>query len=366
MAELNLVSELPLTVPTAEQWIRQIADERTPDVLIDLSACRRVDGNAGWRLGNAARGASFPSGRLVARVPWKGKGDNDWFLNYTRSGLGQALARHAAELLDADGIDVGDQIRGYYSSLSEYSASTFRGLYGIHSLQRLVSTETYFFGKFVEWLSAIVDVKNTAENAQLRQLSTLCWEAVTNIVDHSNRSPLAQDVELTQSISLRWYKTNAIKSESAGHAAWRSEVNNMRANVDLLGFLEILAADNGVGIAARQAQTSEIYRQDIADEEAHLVAALQAGSTIKLTTNDAEIRGDPGFGYTNIASTIGALGAWGLLRTGRLAFECNGLRQGTTTMGFTSAGRTFGYMPGTTVQVTVPVHSNQMSLELEH
>jgi hypothetical protein len=352
-----------LTVTTAENWVRRLSSRQAPTAVLDLRQCHSVHSSAGWRVGNALRRLSPPQGRCDAIVPWKGPADSDWFLNYTRSGLGQALAQHASHIIDARGIDVTDEVRKYYSDRAEHTRNNIKGVYGNGHMQTLVPNEEAFYAKFDTWVSEILTEKGCDVVAVAQSLHLLAWEAVTNVVDHSLKKPLDPGTPGLSSLTLRWYGEDAARhahAESPRHAHWLQQIQHDRPDAPLLGFLDLVISDDGVGMAARQEQDADIYWRSIDGELAAVVGALEAGSTIKLTARDSEIRGRPGLGYTNIADVIGALDAWAVLRTGRITLELDGTEVDSDH--FTPVSRVAGYMPGTAVEVRIPIRGLQGQL----
>ena len=124
--------------------------------------------------------------------------------------------------------------------------------------------------------------------------------------------------------------------------------------------------DDGVGIAARQAQDVDSSAGEIEEELAAFGKALESGSSIKLTTNDAPVRGNPGYGYTHITGALRSLKAFASLRTGRIAASFDGLAASDAAepreaaFDVSSVAQWSG--PGTALEVFVPVVHSQPSL----
>ena len=122
---------------------------------------------------------------------------------------------------------------------------------------------------------------------------------------------------------------------------------------DVRGFVEISVLDDGVGIAARQSGDEAIYWKAMARERQYVLDALAERGSIKPKTQDTKTRGDVGYGFTHINSSLQRLGAWASLRTGRLLVTCDAAPRGTAA--FVMQARTHPYVPGTALEVIVPV-----------
>jgi hypothetical protein len=363
VAAVDVLRSNSLTVTRAEDWIRRLdhaAQGRTA-VLLDLTGCRNIDSGAGWRIGNALRRFAAPDGRCDVIVEPPGDFSDWWFLHYTRSGLGHSLADYASTIKDTNDEDITKNVRSYYQSKSEHTGSTIKGVYGNSTMQALVPNEEYFYGRFDSWVDELFGRRRTDEAMVTKQLRTLAWEAVTNVVDHSWKQPLPPATRTLSSLTMRWYRAASVAS-SPGHARWVSHLRAASDGRPLGGLVDLVISDDGVGLAGRQALDLAVYRGPIENELNAVAAGLKAGTTVKLRAHDAEVRGTPGYGFTYIIDTIRKLNAWALLRTGRIALEFDGTSSGTD--GFVLRDRTLAYLPGTTIEVTVPIFDAQFQLPL--
>src|SRR5262249_41286650 len=98
-------------------------------------------------------------------------------------------------------------------------------------------------------------------------------------------------------------------------------------------------------------QNFSVYFGDIAKELNSLREALEDGSSVKLKTRDAAVRGSPGFGTTKIAAGLHALGAFAVLRTGRVLAYFDSTAEESA---FVVHDTRLGYFPGTVLQVVFP------------
>src|SRR5205807_10006310 len=160
--------------------------------------------------------------------------------------------------------------------------------------------------------------------ASLDALRILCWEAVTNVDDHATRRPLLHGTPVLASLALRWYHFSEIRAAPpTGAAGWMQRTlgrgrGRVDTQSDVRGFVEISVLDDGVGIAARQSGDEAIYWKAMARERQYVLDALAERGSIKPKTQDTKTRGDVGYGFTHINSSLQRLGAWASLRTGRL------------------------------------------------
>ncbi|GAA3536732.1 hypothetical protein [Kribbella ginsengisoli] len=349
---IRLIADGDLTVSVAESWLEALSADRPAAALLDLSGCRSIHSGAGWRIGNALRRFDGPAGycEVIARAPANLGDDKWWYRNFTRSGLGYAIGRYAAGVTSTSGTDVTRPIREYYERIVEQEGGRNHGLYGLAAIRGLIPSEEDFNSIFRGWISEWL---LSHQQSAMPDILLLCWEAVTNLIDHSGKAPLPPSTRTFGSVSVRWYTPPELESAHGRYAHWLAATRRSAANRTLRGYLTIVVTDDGVGIAARQSQDPAIYRGDPQLERAAVLSALADGGTIKTTALDSTIRGRPGSGFTNIASSLRHLGAWALLRTGRHAFEFDGSRPDSAAFELSEAH--LAYMPGTCLEVTVPV-----------
>src|SRR5262249_4732282 len=118
-------------------------------------------------------------------------------------------------------------------------------------------------------------------------------------------------------------------------------------------FVHVCVNDDGVGIAARQAQDLQIYQGDIEEEEKAVRDALKSRSSVKLRARDCLVRGVPGEGFTYIDHSLQPLRAFAVLRSGRLLAAFDGTEE--SSQGFKLVHGALGYMPGTAIDVLIPI-----------
>jgi hypothetical protein len=329
-------------------------------VELDLSRCRQVELGAGFRLGNALR--RWGGGELRVRVPEPGDFSGDWFLTFTRSGLGLALASSRAEII-AGAADISERVRKYYADKGDVSSQNYGVRVDIDSgaLTPDIDSFAYEFNALAKRVSLGTSDVQTPERSALANIG---HEAVRNVVDHAFRKPWPGPPESQEKlayVSLRHYATLGA-SENLG-AIFHEFVQRAQAAAEadeqvVMAWLELVICDNGVGIAARQSQDLDIYRRGIEEEDAALADALRAGGSIKLATNDAEVQGAPGFGLNVITGALSRLGGQAILRAGRRRIAVDT----TVSSAFEVDPQALGWMPGTTMQILLPLRSPQLRL----
>ena len=349
----------------AEDIINAFGQENvgSQDITLDFSECRGIDIGAGSRLANAMR-RHAQKGLIIAIVPGvSSKKDfaGEWFLVFTRSGVGQAIAQYAKTICSS-GKDVTDVVKQYYESQSDLQVSnnlvTLRNIH--HGKSINLDNYDSFLKTFTGWLDGVnktVQQFVIEVDKNLSPVGELCFEASQNTFDHASKTPLPAGIEIASEFSIRYYKSIATPK----FGPLTGYLKRLRRHRDTFGedpsFIEVVVRDDGVGIAPRQSQDAGICSGAISAEEKAVSLSLAAGGTIKLRTADAVVRGDPGYGYTKIQDGIEKLSAYASLRTGRLLAHFDGLVKIRREFVFSSGrhGQSFAYLPGTILQVVIPL-----------
>jgi hypothetical protein len=327
---------------------------------LDLSHVRNVELGAGIRLTNAMR--RWGEGRLTVRMPpeMEMKG-SDWFRLFTRSGIGWALAAHA-HLVSSGDRDITQDVRTYYADIEEAAAPNCVMFCNLESAALAPSQNRFISVLLAAMREHIRSAEKWVPLEVRRAIGRLAYEAVTNVIDHAFGSPWRKQGEPLSYMSLRWYKSVSASSDELG--GLRSYIENHSRNLGegegIAGWLELVVADSGVGIAARHRQVDEsvIYGGPVEDEDEALVEALKTSATVKLRALDAQLRGEPGYGTTIMAECLGKAKAYASLRTGRRLVQFDPWRHKS----FELDEREFGWVPGTEVQVLLPVLDPQLHL----
>jgi hypothetical protein len=357
---LTIPLDEAITLRHAEQVVLKLSESTFPSwrVHLDLSRCKHIELGAGQLLANALR----PYGQdslLEVIVPSRKTADDFssfWFLNFTRSGLGHALATYASSIYSADGKDITNFVRSYYQ---ESFRPLSNNLLLITGLDRRVTIDVNSFDSFLaqfrEWLPRV-----NANAAGLRQddienTGQVCFESIQNVFDHASRSPLPMGTKILSCFAIRYYKklTPPLEGSPSVRRYWKQLRSLLADNEHYPGFIELVVNDDGVGVAARQMQDLKVYWASQELEMKALQLAFAPGGSVKLVTKDAPIRGDPGYGLTMLVSAIRNLKALGVLRTGRCLATLDGTSLNPE--GFELEPHSLGCLPGTFLQVIVPL-----------
>ena len=338
----------------AERVIKALGEEETPNCRVTLrfEGYPYVNTGVGWRIGNSLR--RYSGDLLRAEMPPFLEGRGDWYRSFTQSGLGDAIAAHAGRIF-CDGEDVTGRVKSYYAEKAVRQSQN-----GVvwgdldQGLSINPEREDLFRAKFVGSLKYVNVRPGQFDQERLADVVKLTFEAIQNVYDHASRRPLLDGTKILSYASLRYFRTiEANHPDPEGRLRdylSRLQSETPRARKD---FIEVCVTDDGVGIAARQSQNSSIYWGDKVFEENAVRDALTSRSSVKLRARDCRVRGTPGQGFTYIDSCLRAIRAFAILRTGRLLAVLDGTEGAES--GFELVGGDLGYMPGTTLDVLIPI-----------
>jgi hypothetical protein len=351
----------------AEQTIDRFSAETTSGrpVLLDFSQTRRVDLGAGYRIGNVLRILHESSPIATLLPPNSVAGQNvsgDFFLAFTRSGLGPALAKYCTEI-SSDGGDVTHTLRQYYSKTLSVPAQNAVYLPDIHTGVVDIDDEAGFGRSLGELLQGVNVRVAAIERVALADVIGFCFEAAQNVSDHAAKTPLPPGTTIFSYVSIRYYKATARAFDGAFSAYLRRLTETQTLSPDT-SWLEIVINDDGNGIAARQTLNPKIYWQSIASEEEAVSEAL-SHSSVKLRARDARIRGGvAGEGFSRIRNVLRHLRAFASLRSGRCnaTFDGSSDREDSFRLQRGQFGFSLGVMPGSAFQVVIPITEPQRRL----
>ena len=334
----------------AERVIKSLSEDRVPSrkVLLQFADYPYVNAGSGWRIGNALR--RYTGKLLEVSVPPVG---GDWFRTFTRSGLGIAIATHAGKVL-CEGEDVKSKIRKLYldESISfGQNAVFYRDLH--RGLSVNPDREDLFRSVFLNSLRNVNVKPGDFERDRLQDVIKMAFEAIQNTYDHAARKPLAEGTRIVSYLLLGYYKTFAGHQDPTGRLKGYIDRLADKTRRKRTDFVQVCVNDDGVGIAARQAQDLSIYWGTKEAEESAVQSALKSRSSVKLRAQDCRIRGSAGEGFTYIDSSLRTLRAFAVLRTGRLLAVFDGTDDAGE--GFLLVEGDLGYMPGTTLDVLIPM-----------
>jgi hypothetical protein len=349
-----------LTAGRVESLLSEIPVDDTPrSVELDFSDCDLLAPGAGWRLGNAMSRWGR-TGRVRATVPDPGDFSGHWFLAFTRSGLGLALACFADEIRLGDDTDVGDRVRRYYADAGSRSNTNYAVATELPDSTLVEDIDA--LDEELRRMAVLVgldfqDLERVARDA----LREACFEAAENVLDHAFRSPEEPQIDRCLSyLSFGYHrKVNTARFAGEEFRRYLSDLpESLPKDREQRGFVEVVVVDSGCGLAARQSQDPDVYRGKIGLEVAAMEEALDTGGTVKLRVDDSFIRGEPGYGYGYIVEGLRRLNAYAILRTGR----CSVTLDATGHDAGWRVDAPLDYLPGTALHLIFPLISNQLHM----
>jgi len=338
----------------AEELIGVLGEQQAPSqrVVLHFHGYPYVNAGVGWRIGNSLR--RYAGGLLEVVAPPFLAGQGEWFRAFTRSCLGDAIATYAGRIV-CGGSDETTKVREYYADKVVRKSQNAVVLGELHRGSSVnPEREDLFRDEFLRCLPLVNARPSDFDGPRLRDVIKLAFEAIQNVYDHATRKPLPGATKTLSYLLLGFYKSiGQNHPDPAG--CFKTYIARLPsvANRKRTDFIQVCVNDDGAGIAARQAQDASIYWSARADEEEAFRDALRARSSVKLRAHDSRVRGTPGQGYTYIDSSLRALRAFAVLRTGRLMAVFDGTDDGSD--GFALLPGELGYMPGTTLDVLIPI-----------
>lgn len=365
-----------VNISHAEEFAKELSRDNPPSrrVCVDLSKCEHVDPGAGARIGNALR--RHAAADLVTIIVPQPMSSSTSFDVLVRSGLGFHIARRATLIVGQDGRDATADFRAQYDRRRTHVAKNHVVVPDIH-VGSVVNVEDFsaFVLDFASWLPSVNtsrevfdiydrshSISRSSDAGSFLSLARLAFEGTQNTYDHAARQPFTAEQSVVSYLSLSYRK-----QWWSGHGAVGGFRRFYERARDLIGSttfagIEITVLDDGCGVAARFAGDENIYFGRTEVERLALEAALKFGSSVKLTSQDAPIRGDPGYGITHITQSLSRLGGYASLRTGRFTAVYDGTEQDAKSFVLVDASE--GYIPGTILHAVVPIPVLQLSLGL--
>jgi hypothetical protein len=348
--ELDIVFKSRIDPEQAEAFIKDLdrADPANTNVTLRFVGYPYVTPGVGWRIGNALR--PYSGKRLSVEVPPVG---GDWFRTFTRSGLGVAIATHAGKIT-CEGVDVSSRLKSLYidkAARADQNAVFLGDLH--HGLGVNPEREDLFREAVLASLKKVNVRPTNFDRDRLQDVIKFAFEAVQNVYDHARRKPLHEHAKVVSYFLLGYYKSISDHPDPTGRLRGYGERLATLTDRKRTDFLQVCVNDDGVGIAARHSQNLEVYQGLIEEEEAAVRDALTRSSSVKLVAQDCRVRGVSGLGYTYIESCLHSLRALAVLRTGRVLAFLDGTDEAGR--GFNLFTGELAYMPGTTLDVLIPI-----------
>lgn len=368
---LNVIVPKWLTIASAEEVVTSLAQDVLPSrVVVDFSECQAVDAGAGFRLANAfARFRTSNFSSLEVILPTNEQKSHfygrRWFQVFVRSGIGASLATYATTVY-AGLADVTGQFATYFQRITEgYTTASpnnvvVSGLRGSHV--NVVSLEMFHEVHLRSALRKCHYSEDDVSKGDIYDAGAICFEAVRNVLEHSNKPPGEAMLDVLSYLGIRYFKS--ISPAAHDSFGFRDYLISREKKSSGLGvsYLELTVNDDGVGIPARFAGSTSVYRASIIDEVDVLQAALTSGQSAKNQRASGNTGlGTGGFGYTQIIESLVRLEAYAVLRTGRCCLVLDGAAGDGS---FSVDSKPYGFMPGTTLHVVVPIRPKQIQLRL--
>lgn len=320
MAQVRVDGEL--LVERAENIVASLlqASRSGERIEVDLRPVGTASPGATSRIGNALRLLKLDGSRVSVRLP-----------NLDRSFLdGQLLAiqiaTHADQLSEGRTAASKTQIKRRLTEAANRSQPNALVHHDIRTNAVAASRTIGAFEALLRgWASEFPDNVESAVVQRVVPLAGALAEACWNVLDHSFKAPLSEDTEVSSSFGCRWLPLSSVVVAPEGFDYESDRVSNyMGAMLEhsrtsgLVGFLEVSVVDDGVGIAARQALSEDVYDQGAVDVEIrHFRDALARGGSVKLRSSDCAVDRTPGFGFTNVAAALWRSYGFASVRSGR-------------------------------------------------
>ena len=334
---------------------------------VDFSACKHIDAAVGWRLGNAMRRHADASLLEIVLPDWDESDWRDtgqlWFRYFTRTGLGQAIA-YRCDRVFRGAANVSEQLRAFYGGRGSEPQQNHFFSPGIRQ-RRPFNVDDFddFLSHFEAAVKFVPTAARTLTSEFVNQLGSLVFEAVQNVWDHSCGRPLPPDTKVFDYLCVNFFKRLSSAPDPSGRFAGfvKQTSAEFSASQKLLGYVEVVVNDDGVGVAARQSLDPTIYWDDDPSREGEaLLESLQRGKSVKFKSQDCPIRHDPGFGISKIVKSLRDLRAFAVLRTGRRIAIHDPYE--LTSDGLILTNDILGYLPGTALDVIAPIPDPQRRL----
>lgn len=387
-----------ISIRASEEFVIDIA-EKVPackEVQLDFSNSKALDPGVGWRIGNSlSHFRDLQRASLTVMVPSVGESvrfnSEQWFNVFIRSGLGMSIARYAIRIL-SDGHDVTEDFKEYFSrvlfksttaianrqyvpepyyqSLMEYGRDTqiaqnsvmIRSLSGSH--MNLSNPAVFYENHMLPYWRHVNATSDAWLSQDIASIAEISVEACKNVGEHAVRSLDGRSISVLSYFSMRYYKAVSASHLAAGDL--KIYLDRLASQPERFGhdvsFIEVTVNDDGVGIPVRQSGERSIYSENIEFEWTSLLAALTAGKSAKSTQVDVPVVTARGYGYLRILKGLRGLNAYAMLRTGRSAAFCDGT-QGDETH-FKVVNQVLGVMPGTSLNVLIPIPRPQQQTSL--
>lgn len=340
---VTLPSKLSLSYVEVYTIIKLGIDEDPQmELIIDFSKSELIQPMAGRLIGNSLRRYSAKGVTIVLNKS-QGPGTEYWEKNIVVSGLVFYFARYS-KAIKAGNDDIIAEIRKKYYEIIVDKPYSFKNIVYLHGLEKKVldpKNRDLFKIPFLDLFDYVEGQQFifSDEINENNDMVNIGFEAVQNVYEHAGKGAEIKDINsylsinyLPESLNILNYYQNGEYSYLSDY--WDSRFNQYLENISsdiannrskiYQGWIEMVIADDGIGIPRRHSKTphddnSDLYWNiSIADEQKILETALETGETIKTLTGEDK-NGDSGFGFTNIATALKNVSGFAAIRTGRTA-----------------------------------------------
>lgn len=358
-----------LTLERAEHAARSLLSEAAKGgtVRLDLSRLEHTQPGAAPRLTNTFRSIAHDARAFDVTVPSEPSGFNPRLQPLLNAGMGLPIARHASTISTRRKKQTGPLRK----QLADAPPAYGDGRLIIFNLSRhsefVRRSETAVRQMLAAWTKNDAPPESRRlSTSSFSKVATLVSESIWNVQDHSDKYPLPGELAVTSAIGVQWRPSTrfselvpeGFKGEDRSTIYFDRVLQGER---QVLGFIEIIVNDDGVGFAARHSQQGSIYSTstDPADERSIFAEALTAGGTVKLRSQDCLVDKQPGYGSALIAEAINQTSGFASIRSGRWLAYLDGATKQSSDFEFEDDWRT--YIPGTTLQISVPVFADSVT-----
>lgn len=357
----NITIELAgaITPSDAETILEIISRDRNCErrVILNFSKVTYISSFAASRIGNALTSHVRMRHITVEVSKEMILGGSDWFRTFTLTGLGDSLV-HSNATFRTSNENVSDQVRDYYVKRKERIGNTEFSITDITAPGSIEVDDYDLFAESFTGRLRQLDVMNREIYEDRRSaMNAFAFEALQNIYDHAGRHPLPLGANIFSAFRITYHQALYDQKDDIEHLEnylKRIDTTCKQANRATPSFLKVTIIDGGVGIAARQCGTFDIYAEgQFKHEHAAFKDVFTNRLSSKLRWGDSVIRGKPGYGFVNMLHGLQRAQAFAILRTGRCAAVF--AWEGQVRPGFVILPDIFSFMPGTAYEIIVPL-----------
>jgi len=288
-----------------------------------------------------------------------------------KSALGYYISKYCSEIY-FNNNDVRDDMEKLVDGWKQSSKIFYRDNLHIRSdlpLDSVVEFDEYFKNYILNRVEGYFGTNNK-DHDPINHLSGYCYEAIQNVYDHANDKrggDSANSISEVESFIFIEKMQHLSIAERTGVGELGRFIEDHQwtdAHRSNNGYLRIVIIDNGVGISARHSMNSNIYNIPVAKEVAEFNKAITAGESVKIFTL-TDIRGDPGYGMSQIINSVKKLYGYALIRTGRITAVINAARKFNVDNVGLDVSTTISAFPGTCIEFILPIPDREIYMDFK-